>query len=555
MAKIEFFKDNKLNKEIEDIIFDPSINNRYLTIKDYFKEKKIDFDPKELSNLLFQIEKSIYKEVYYYAHLIYYIMETSGDWGETGEQQIKISFCRNLLKKEPEVPLNQDDAVEFLNKVQENFKTLKINDLSLETAKKEYRNIKFHVLDKSFSSYKTNDINRILHFLGSDKHLQSGFYGDEKEFIFGKGVLKHLLGYDIIYLEKELIRTPNNIVAMVAIIGNREIYIRKESLKTIFVQKWVEIFNYDEDEKYQIKNNIYRKISEGIKLKTLSLFKVNTREDLIKCQEQFIAEMGETILYHELGHGITQHDILPLENAAIGEATKIIGENIYTSMLEFLADFAPPCEGIIGPIQNMLQISKTDILKATRMYYMYLSDTWFFDTTDEYMYIYSDLMCLILLKYVKPDQSINFEQLEKDISFEKDRTSKEKLSMFERILELFIWDTQEIKVIAEKASFTILNNQYDFKKVRSLMIEEFKRNDGFVKTDSYEFLVPFWTNMLGYVTKISDASEKLKEYIERQEKVTLMKMLILSCGKKKAELYNYDHRKYILDTFKELKII
>ena len=556
MAHLQFFRDNnKITKELDDIIFDSAINNRYPTLKNYLTIQKISYNEEDLKKVLFLIEKSIFKQVYYYAHLIYYIMEESGNWGEAGEQQIKLSFCRNLLDKDPEIPLVQDDASDFLAKVEENIVKLGIKEISLDEAKKQLKDTKFVVFDHIYSSYKANEINRVLSFLGSDKFLQSGFYGEEKEFIFGKGSLEHKLGYDIVYLEKELSRTPNNIIAMAAIIGNREIFIRKESLKTIFVQKWLEIFNYDEDEKFDIKTNIYRNISEGIKNKTLSLYNVKEKADLERVSEKFINEMGETILYHELGHGITQHDILPLENAAIGEATKILGENIYTSMLEFLADFAPPFEGIIGPIHNMIQISKKDRKKAERMYYMYFSDTWFFDTTDEYMYIYSDLMALILLKYIDHNQEVNFEQLEHDISFEKDRTQKDKLSMFERILELFIWDTQEIRSIAEKAVFTIMNNKYDYKKIRGLMLEEFKRNDGYVKTDTYEFLVPFWTNMLGYILKLSDSADKLRNYVRDQQKITLMKMLVLSCGKKKAESLQYNHRNHIIEQFKDLNLL
>lgn len=550
-----FTAKNALTPELKDIIFDTSINNRYPTLKDYLTSQKIKYAPTDLQTLVKLADNEIYKAVYYLAHLLYYIMEKSNDWGEAGEQQVKISFCRNLLRKDPSIQLVQEDAFSFLSKVEENIENLELNELSVDMAKNRFRNFQFGLLGNTFSSYKTADINRILRFCGSNKFLQGGFYGEDKEFIFGIGKLTQKAGYDVIYLEQELARTPNNIVAMAAIIGNREIYIRKESLKTIFAQKWIEIFDYENDELSQIKENIYRNISEGIKQKTLSLYTVKTKEDLQTKSEDFIAEMGETILYHELGHGITQHDILPVENAAIGEATKIFGENIYTSMLEFMADFAPPYEGIIGPIQNMIRISKEDPVKATRMYYMYLSDTWFFDTEDEYMYIYSDLMSLILLKYIEPNQSVNFTQLEEDISFSPDRTNKEKLSMFERLLELFIWDMQEIKNIAVSATFNLLDQQLDYNKIRKLMLEQFRKNDGFVHSDSYEFLVPFWTNMLGYISSISDSSDKLKNYLKQQEKKTLMKMLVLSAGKKKAEAYKFDHRKFLVDRMKELNII
>lgn len=556
MTDLNFFTDkNTLTQELLDIIFDTAINNRYPSFENYLTVQKIKYNPENIKKLIKIGETEIYKDVYFLAHLLYYEMEKTDNWGDVGEQQIKISFCRTLLKKDPSIQLNQEDAIKFLSQVEENIQKLGINELSPQTAKDQYKNYQFNLFSHKFSSYKTVEINRILKFCGSDKFIQGGFYGDDKEFIFGQGKSIHQGGYDIIYLDKELIRTPNNIVAMAAIIGNREIYIRKESLSTIFAQKWLEIYNYSEDERFQIQDNIFRNISEGIKAKTLSLYQTNNAEELKNQKETFISEMGETILYHELGHGITQHEILAVENAAIGEATKIFGENIYTSMLEFLADFAPPVEGIVGPIQNMIRLSKTNLKKATRMYFMYLSDTWFFDTEDEYMYIYSDLMSLILLKYIDINQEVNFKQLEEDISYSADRMDKEKLSMFEKLLELYTWDTQEIKTIAQSATFTLLDQKLDFAKIKKLMIDQFRKNDGFVHTDTYEFLVPFWTNMLGYVSSISDSGEKLKSYIKQQERKNLMKMLILSAGKKKAEAYQFDHRKYLIDRMKEINIL
>ena len=58
-------------------------------------------------------------------------------------------------------------------------------------------------------------------------------------------------------------------------------------------------------------------------------------------------------------------------------------------------------------IQNMIAIYKTDKNRAESMFYMYLSDVWFYDTPDTYMYLYSDLMVLILVRYIRKNQTIN----------------------------------------------------------------------------------------------------------------------------------------------------
>ena len=73
--------------------------------------------------------------------------------------------------------------------------------------------------------------------------------------------------------------------------------------------------------------------------------------------------------------------------------------------------------------------------------------------------------------------------------------------------------------------------------------------------DTYEFLVPFWTNVLGYVQKISNSNDILTSYIKQQQEKTLKKLLILSCGKEMAMAYKYDHRKYIQERMTELDIL
>ena len=121
---------------------------------------------------------------------------------------------------------------------------------------------------------------------------------------------------------------------MAAIIGHQNIYIRLESLQTIFAQKWVQIFNYNEFEMLSIYSDPYWNIAEGIKQLVLEQYQIESKDDLIKKESSFINDMSETILFHELGHGTVQHHILPFEFGAIGEASKIYGENIYTAILE-----------------------------------------------------------------------------------------------------------------------------------------------------------------------------------------------------------------------------
>ena len=372
------------------------------------------------------------------------------------------------------------------------------------------------------------------------------------ELIYGKGRLKKYHGYTVTFVKKEYIRTPNNVMSMAAIIGHQNIYVRLESLSTIFAQKWLQIFDYNEFEMLTIHSDPFWNIAEGIKQKVLELYNINEKEELIAKEKTFINDMSETILYHELGHGIIQHNILPFELGAIGEASKIFGENIYTAILEFLADFSPVHDKLMGPIQNMIKISKTDKNRAKRMYLMYMSDTWFYNTEDTYMYTYSDLMTLILIRYLKEDD-IDFKLMEKELTYDPENTSPK--SHFERIISLYKADIEELKTMCENATFTIAGNDLDYKKIRDFLIEEFRKNDGFVHVETYEFLVPFWSNVLGYIITVSNSKQLVEDYMKQQQDKTLKKLLVLSCGKETAMKYKFDHRQYIMERMTKLNML
>lgn len=546
--------DEKQTISIEccELLLDKGIVSRFKTIQQYCAYKKFKFDLDEHKQLIRKVEQAIYKQVFYYAHLMYHYMEISDDWGESGKQQVQVSFCRNLLKIDPIEQLTSENFSTFSTTVNHNIKKLGIDTISKETALSNLKDHRFSLLGKQFELFKTSEFNKILTFIGSKKFLHAGQYGKQMEFIMGSGKQTSIEGYDIIHVSKEYIRTPNNIVSMAAIIGHQNIYIRIESLKTIFMQKWVQMFDYSEFDMISIYADPFWNIAEGIKQRVLDMYNIESKDSLLAIKSQFLSDMSETILHHELGHGIVHHDIIPFEIGAIGEATKIFGENIYTGILEFLADFSPRKNNLMGPIQNMIAISKTDRNRAKALYYMYMSDTWFYNTSDTYMFTYSDLMTLVLIRYLEKND-INFEQLEKDFVPSKDGGNSS--SIFTYIFNLFSNDMTEIKAISENATFNVSNRPLNFRSIQEFLIGEFKKNDGFVHTETYEFLVPFWTNILGYVQNISNSSNVLADFLKEREVIALKKIFALLTSKTIAKSYKFDHRAYIVEKMIELQVL
>ena len=79
---------------------------------------------------------------------MYHYMLLSNDWGEPGEQQVKITFCRNLLKIDPKTHLDSNHAKLFEEKVTDTIKKLNINTFSVDHSKHQLRSYVFKLFWK-----------------------------------------------------------------------------------------------------------------------------------------------------------------------------------------------------------------------------------------------------------------------------------------------------------------------------------------------------------------------------------------------------------------------
>ena len=531
---------NKQFISLQESAFDTSLYETYGSLRNYLKQTGWDSDPSQVDGIVHTIKDTLYNQLQYFCFLVYHIMEMSSQWGDAGEQQIKISFCRNVLHIPPEESLTQSHAIHFISKVNQQLAELGILSLSLTEAQHKRDNFVFTLFHKSFSIHSLSHLSRLLEFIESGWFLHGGYYGHEVELILGKGSVRTLEDYRVIEGEHELLRTPNTIVAMAAIIGDKEILMRKESLITIFHQKWVPFYMNLEQEKAIIALNPFRHISEGIKARTLSLYQAADETAIQKIQPIFIQDMGETILFHELGHGIIQHTLLKKETGAIGEATKIFGESIVTDLLEYLADFAPPRSSIWGALYNMAIIAEKDCLRAERMFYMYLSDTWFFDTSDTYMYGYSEILSLILSAHIQDDLSIHFEKL-------KDS------SLTEWVIEEVVSIVSTLIQTVKTCSFLIEDTFYTFESAKEKIFHEIQKHEPELETSSYKFITALWTSLFDHVLH-SPSCETLKQLLLQEKQRVMKELMIRVIGEETAKRFHYNIRDYIVWRFNELGI-
>ncbi|MFC1752108.1 hypothetical protein ACFL96_01755 [Thermoproteota archaeon] len=549
--KLSIFNDNNtIDVTFLEIIHDPVISNRYKNISDYIEDENVIVDRDDYKHFIIYLEKQLLDGLYYLQHLLYHIMQESGDWGEAGEQQVKTSFCYNLLGLKPSELVTYKELREFEKRVEQNLFDLSIKDISLEQARLMYSSYEFKFLGNAYSCLHAVKINKLLHFCGSNMWMYGRRIGAVPSFIYGQGKAIHKAEYEIVFFTNELVRSPNITTAVAAMVGDTDIFVREESLETIFYQKWLSVFA---DAAYLRQRGLedeFWNVSLGIKKHCIHLFGADSYQRMEDAKKTFLKDMRETIYYHEIGHGLVQDYLLPAENAAVGEGTQVLGETILTSLSEFLADFSYKKGALKGPIWNMIEISKKDKTRAERMYFMYFSDTWFYDTEDDYMFIYSDLMALILLKYIRKDLHVDFDKLERDLFVGSSEGGEPGL--FKRLFDLYFEETEHIKKMVKNTTFKVAGDTLSFESVKQIRTEAFKKHNPNINMEKYEYFSPLWHNMMNFMIKLSDNGDKLVNYIEKQKEIILKKVMIAACGRKKAEAYRYDHRRYIIDKCKEL---
>lgn len=539
---MQLIENNRPSQEVLAHLSDSSALENSTSFQDFLQKNNHSYKKIDYEKFLSYVENSLIHELEYFCFLLYFFMEQSDSWGDAGQQQVKVSFCRNLLNISPDEAITSEHGSRFHETVTKKIRHFNIFSLTIEQAKEKINNFSLTWLDKDFSIHDMSAISDILAYIGSSLFLQGGYYGSDIEFILGQGTVRTLDAYKIVELENEILRTPNTIVAMAAIIGDMEIIIRHESLNTIFHQKWAS-FNLSDDVAYP---SLDYKISDLIKLETIKKYGICKSHEFPAKQKLFVHDMKETILFHEIGHGIIQYHTIPHESGAIAEATKVIGENILTAFLEFLADFAPTFGSVKGPVQNMIDISKTDHERAQRLFFMYLSDTWFFDTTDTYMYLYSDMVSLSLSSAITktPTESptnisnytVNFGLLESIVG----KGIDDKHSIVTWIVSKVQTCSSTLKEIIENTTYTLDGQRYAYsiisKKIETELLEDtsFENN-----ITSYKYKTAYWSKCFEYVLNHSKSVEKINKVLDQQKNI-LSREMFNKVSKKLSDKHDRD---------------
>ncbi len=389
-----------------DVQLSSDIISRYTSLDHWISES----NPSNLDapTIQTQIETDLIRQATYFALLQFWQHEQTGVWGEVGEDASRLSFIRIILNLPEDMTVESSHISQFNTQLPQLYADFNITEVPLHAIKDRLGEYRFRLAGMEFQLHDSEWINQLLQFVGSDLCLQSGDYGHERELILGHGQIHQCDEYRVVDLTTEIMRTANMVTSLAAAIGHNQIFVRHISLQGIFQLKWESFISYP----YPFHDRTEFEAGHQLKKLTCAAYGIRSKSDLADHKSEFLKDMRENILFHELGHAVIQHRLLPLRIATFSEASKIISHPLIHSLLELLAEIAPHNGAILGPLWNIIQVAKESPLRATRMFWMYVSDTWFFDTPDDYMYFYSDLVALTFSTAIHPDGTMDFDHFE-----------------------------------------------------------------------------------------------------------------------------------------------
>ncbi|MFC1518067.1 hypothetical protein ACFL5G_05895 [Candidatus Margulisiibacteriota bacterium] len=541
MAEIKELVEEKLAIELQKIakayratIFDDTIRKKHKKFTAFLKAKGGSDPVKKQKHIALTIHESIRRQIQELALLQFLLMEKKNDYGQMGEQRVAISFCRNILDIPPKREVNQDDADLFREKIDIYEKKLNIS----ASAKLQEKVSAFTVdlLGEKYSLAKNDELNMILDFLGVPYRLFVGTMKTEFSFIYGKIEPKEIAGKKVNIIGKEIVRSPHYVLSIAAGQGSAGIFIRHESCETIFYNKWASFFNVSSFEKKLYLAHPHSAIREGLKEQALKHYGITSTEQAENSKELFIQEMIEGIFYHEIGHLIGEEGKVPLEEAMIGKSRGVVGDDIVVVLKEAIADWSPQQGKASGPVWAFLQKAKKDETKASRLFYVYLSDNWFIDSDDEFMGIQTDVLCSLILAFIGKEGVIDFKQMQQEFP-----------KYYEFVLNIYIKTLSQVNQILLEGVYMAGIHRINFETLEKELVKVYAKEHPEVTRETLRTKPSYWIHLIGLASKFSpDVQKKIDEYIKESSLGVKREILnLVSAGQ--ADKYQGSLRQYILD--------
>ena len=488
------------------------------------------------------VKEYLYRELKELALIIYLAMEKNNDYGPMGEQRVFISFCRNILSIPNNREVTQFDA-DRLRLIIYNYDKKNENKSADEYINK-IKNYSIKILGERFLPDNYYKLNTLLSLLKTDYYLYN--YNSRLytiSFIFGVWKKNRINNNEYHVMEKEYIRSPQEVLSVAASIYKDSMFCRKESVEVVFFNKYQKYYDRSKAEQKRALYHINSAVRESIKGKALAFYDSFNKKDILEIKETFIEEMCDGIFWHEQGHHISYNDMDPIYKAF---KTNFCGTgDVGHVLIEGLADWAPQKDHKQGAFSRFLELSKTDINRATRCLYVYMSDNWFLDEDEEdYMVLMSYVLVGLTVYFIKNDDSIDF-----------DRLTVEKDQIYEVFLKCYNILTEKLISTTRVSKYNLGREILDYNVLEKKLLKKFKNSHKITTLKKLRESSSFWLDIFIHLRDYSKDGWEQYQSVLKEEAFQLEQMILRFVSKGNNERYNHSLKEYVIEHFKEVGIL
>ncbi|RAP30295.1 hypothetical protein DID78_02420 [Candidatus Marinamargulisbacteria bacterium SCGC AG-343-D04] len=509
-------------------LFDPFIYTKYTSFSTYTQHNS----PEENTNTIRKtIEKVVLETLKRIGVTQCHYMVLADDFSGYSKEQIfstffnQACFQKDRKKYEQEASMACDEAI-YNHYIDE----YGLRSLTKEQCVYEMKQYSYRFKGYSLSGLKTKELNRMLTFIESSYYIIPVMLGSWYTVICG--CLKEVNGVkNSWWIEKEFLIFPSVHQTLAALTSDQKIFLRKECFQYMVEMKWKTIDDYG----YLSSFSDAYKISQILKERAVKNIKDKPNFESIICDR-----IGMNVFYHELGHVII-NDSIDYEMMAIMKKLESYPMSLFDSVNECLADIAPFKDEQMGVLYKIALLSTVNKEKASDLFFTYASDTWFFDTSDKSMFEYSEMIHLILLRYLAPDQDILFDQMIKDFDLENPS------SFLTRLIAILNTSIREFKDIVMKQNYIIENEQYSFKFIHDLAHGEVLKIHPIIDQESYDYYSFLWAKIIVLIKTFTKDKTEIDEFHTRVKSKVFTLLYSLNTDKQYTpdDAQNYIMSQYV----------
>jgi len=495
------------------------------------------------------VKEYIYRQLKELAMIIFIAMKKRNDYGDMGEDRVKISFMRNILNIPNNRQVDQFQVFQFNRIIDE------CDNRHGNKSADEYiqfiNNGSLALFEKTYPYHSINLIIQIFDLLKVSYTICTTFGSYKTHFIFAECETMAYDKYTVYMFRREYIRSPQKVLSSVAEPYSGGTMVRREALEVIAFNKYqtylkdygkYNLFGMEEHINNEIGNAIKKLIFSGFGIDLDSTTPVEKKNKYERIKDSIIVEMEDGVLWNQIGSILFSENLDPIY-VAFRSCLVYDTDGISTIYGSVLFDWLPKKGRIQGAMSRFCEIAEFDPVRATRDVYMYISDNWF-TNEDDFMIRTTNISAGLVIPFINQDASIDFKNMKKEIPVIYDFA-------FNRLTAL----CEKLMAIIRKSHYQMGIHKVDYARMEDQLFKMYSNTRNARSLEELRLFSPFWVNIHAYLKMFSPTGYEEFQAVLTSEAFDFESTVLDHISDGKAARYHNSLREYIFTRFLETGII